>query len=97
MPATAAAAVTSAQMVLRVEYYQPLLIEVEVAGLSKPRPAGCALAPERRYATLADARLVQQLRRYLREQFMGNLHLRAPAGAFVGIRGAKLAVVEMPA
>jgi len=82
-------------MVLRLEYHQPFLIKIEFAGLNWLRPVSFALAPERGHATLANARLIYHLRRHLRQQFMRNLDLRAPARAFVRSGGAKLAAVRL--
>ena len=97
MAATAAATVSPPQMVLRFEYHQAFLIKVEFAGLNWLPPVSFALAPERSYAILADARSIHHFRRHLRQQLMRNLDLRAPAQAFVPSGGAKLTAVRLPA
>ena len=49
------------------------------------------------HAGVADAGLVAQGRRHLREQGFGNLHLRTPARAFVSRNGAEPAIVGLVA
>ena len=46
-------------------------------------------------ALAAEAGLVPQFRRDLREQGVGDFHMRAPARTFVGVGRAELAIVRL--
>jgi len=50
-----------------------------------------------RHALAADACFIERLQRQLREQLFGNVHLRAPARAFVGSGSTELAIVRLAA
>ena len=56
-----------------------------------------APAMKRHDASATKTGLVARHRRNLREEFVWNLYFRAPARAFVGGVGAKLAIVRLAA
>ena len=94
MPAATAATITTSQMVCGGEDHQDVF-KVKITGLHFG--PGLMGAVPGRHTRPAKAGLVAPIRRHLREQGFGDFDLRAPAGAFVGGRGAQLAVIELAA
>ena len=94
MPAAAAATVTATQMPGGGEDHQAVL-KVKIPGQDFGR--GFWGTVPGRHTRPAEAGLVAPVLGNLREQGFGDFDLRAPAGAFVGGGGAKLAVVGLAA
>lgn len=94
MAAVVPATIAASLMVFGGEHQQAgFKIEFTRAWLLRRYPAG--FGPVKlHHALAADARLVPQFSRDLREQGGGNFHTRAPARAFVSVRRAKLAIVR---
>lgn len=97
MAATVAATITTPQMKGGGENHQPA-IKIKIAGQDFGRGKAIRLgAMKFHHARTADAGFVQQIRRDLREEFVGDFCVKAPARAFVGICRAKLAIIWLTA
>jgi len=72
-------------------------IKIKIAGSNWLRPGIRPLAPECRYARLANAGPVPQVERNTGEQTIWNAGTLAPAWAFVSIGAAKLTIVQSSA
>ncbi len=97
MPAATAAAVAAPQMVGRRKDHHPVF-KIKIAGQDFPgSPAALAGTVKLHHAGAAEAGLVLQVSRHLREQGIGNFHFGAPARAFVSGGRAKLAVIGLAA
>src|SRR5258706_14626826 len=97
MAAAVGAAITPAKMIIGGEDH-PARIEIKIAGQDFWRGDIVRFAAMKfHHALVADAGLVSQIRRHLREQRFGDFHFGAPARAFVGGRRAKLAAVWLMA
>ena len=95
--ATIAAAIAAAQMVRFGENHDAVL-EIEIAGKNfRNGKALVFLAVKFHHAIAADAGAVLQFGRDTSDEFGGNLHLGAPARAFVRRHLAKLAIVWIAA
>jgi len=97
MAATIAATVSTAQMVGGGENHQ-LTFEMKIAGQDFGRCQSLIFrAMKFHHAVTANAGLVSQFGRDLSQQFIGNFHEGTPAGTLVNGRGAKLAMIWLPA
>ena len=94
MPAAAAATVTAAQVIGGGEDHQAVR-EIKITGLGFDRDWMIAMPGGD--TGPAKAGLVAAVRGDLVEEGFGNFDLRAPAGAFIGRGGAKLAVIGLAA
>ena len=79
-------------MIIRRENHQSVF-KIKIAGQNFGRASTRFAAMKLHHTSAADARLIAQFRRNLCDQLVGNLHFGAPARAFVGGDGAKLAIV----
>jgi hypothetical protein len=97
MTAAVVATITAPQMIRGGENHQPA-IKIKVAGQDFWwRNAARLGAMKFHHARPANAGFIPQIRRDLRDEFVGDFYFRAPARPFVGGDGAKLAIIRLTA
>jgi hypothetical protein len=93
MAAAAAAAIAASQMMRGGENHQTA-VKIKIVRQNFPHCHTRMLALKRQHTGAANAGLVPQVRRHLREQFFRDLRLYAPAQAFEGGGRTDLALVR---
>jgi hypothetical protein len=94
MAATTVATITAPQMKRSVENHQPVG-EIKITGENFRRRNAVFVAMKFRHASAAETGFISQFWRNLRDEFVGDFYLGAPAWAFVSGDGAKLATIRL--
>jgi len=97
MPATAVAAITAFEMILRSENHYATGFKIKIARLENRLLFNGMLVLKCRHTLATDAGAVALLRRHAGQQFGGKFNRRAPASAFAGVVRAKPAFVRFVA
>ena len=97
MPAAAAATISAAQVIGFRENDHAARIKIKIARQQGLRRMVGTLLMEAGHAGAAEAGFIAELRRHLREQFIGDVCSFAPTWTLVGGGGAKLAVIWLTA